>query len=73
MSVIRSTVNNFVDWLHSSTVMHYSGFLEPQDGVVSVLLSSQQEAVVFILCIQKESHVLKGSCLRAAEIENVAV
>jgi hypothetical protein len=70
---VRSTVNNFVDWPHIGAVMHYSGYVEPRDGAVSVLLSSQQEAVACVRCIQKESHVLKGSCLRAAEIENVAV
>jgi hypothetical protein len=60
MSVIRNTVNNFVDWLHNGTVMHYSGYVEPQDGVTSVLLSSQQEAVPCNLCIQKENHCYEG-------------
>jgi hypothetical protein len=45
MQDIRSTVNNYVDWSHSGAVMHYSEYMEPRDGAVSVLLSSQQEAV----------------------------
>jgi hypothetical protein len=58
--VIRSTFNNFVDWPHIGAVMHYSGYLEPRDGAVSVLLSSQQEAVACVRCIQKESHSCEG-------------
>jgi hypothetical protein len=38
---LRSTVNNFVGWPHSGAVMHYSGYVEPQDGAVPVLLSFQ--------------------------------
>jgi hypothetical protein len=57
---IRSTVNNFVDWPHIGAVMHYRGYVEPRDGAVSVLLSSQQEAVACVRCIQKESHCSEG-------------
>jgi hypothetical protein len=57
---ICSTVNNFVDWPHSGAVMHYSRCVEPHVGAMSVLLSSQQEAVVCVLCIQKESHCFEG-------------
>jgi hypothetical protein len=53
---IRRTVNNFMDWPYSGAVMHYSGYVEPRDGAVSILLLSQQEAVVCIWCIQKEHH-----------------
>jgi hypothetical protein len=31
---IYSTVNNFMDWPHSGAVMHYSGYVEPQDGAI---------------------------------------
>jgi hypothetical protein len=31
------TVNNFVDWPRSGSVMHNSRYVEPQDGAVSVL------------------------------------
>jgi hypothetical protein len=54
--LIRNTVNNFMDWPHSGTVMHYSGYVEPRDGAVSILLSCQQEAVACMRCIQKVSH-----------------
>jgi hypothetical protein len=59
-SILRSTVNNFVDWPHIGAVMHYSGYVEPRDGAVSFLLSSQQEAVTCVLCIQKENHCCEG-------------
>jgi hypothetical protein len=42
-TVIHSTLNNFMDWPHSGAVMNYSRYVEPQDGTVSVLFSSQQE------------------------------
>jgi hypothetical protein len=42
---IRGTVNNFVEWPFSGAVMHCSEYMEPQDGAVSILLSSQLEAV----------------------------
>jgi hypothetical protein len=58
--IIRTTVNNFVDWSHIGAVMHYSGYVEPRDGAVSVLLSSQQEAVACVRCILKESHCCEG-------------
>jgi hypothetical protein len=38
---IRDTVNNFVELPHSGSVMHCSEYMEPPDGAVSVLLSSQ--------------------------------
>jgi hypothetical protein len=57
---ICSRANNFLDWLYNSVVMHYSGNMEPQDGAMSVLLSSQQEAVACRPCIQKESHYCEG-------------
>jgi hypothetical protein len=34
--------------------------VEPRDGAVSILLSSQQEAVACVWCIQKESHCYEG-------------
>jgi hypothetical protein len=40
--------NNCVDWPHSGAVMHNSGYVEPRDGAVSMLLSSQQEAVASV-------------------------
>jgi hypothetical protein len=43
-----STVNNFVDWTHSGVVMHYSGYMEPRDGALSVVLLSLQEAVACV-------------------------
>jgi hypothetical protein len=55
--ILCSTVNNFVD---SGAVMHYRGYVEPQVDAVSVLLSSQQEAVVCVRCIQKDSHCCEG-------------
>jgi hypothetical protein len=58
--VLRSTVNNFVDWPQSGAVMHYSGHVEPRGGAMSVLLLSQQEAVACVWCIQKESHCCEG-------------
>jgi hypothetical protein len=57
---IRSTVNNFMDCPHSGAVMHYSGYVEPRDGALSFLPSSQQEAVVCMWGIQKESHCCDG-------------
>jgi hypothetical protein len=62
--LIRGTVNNFVEWPHSVAVMHCSEYMEPRDSAVSVLLSSQEEAVVCVLCIHKECHC---SFLRAAK------
>jgi hypothetical protein len=58
-----------MDWLHSGAVMHYSRYMEPQDGAMCVLLLSQRMCSVF----RKKVTVLKDSCLRAVEIENVAV
>jgi hypothetical protein len=60
MIQLRSTVNNFMVWPHFGAVMHYSGYVEPRDGAVSFLLSSQQEAVACVQCIQKESHCSEG-------------
>jgi hypothetical protein len=57
---IRSAVINFADWPHSSAAMHYSGHVEPRDGAVSVLLSSQQEAIVCVTVVKEN--------LRLAEI-----
>jgi hypothetical protein len=54
--IIRSTVNNFVDWPHSGAVMCYSGYMEPRDGAVPVLLYSLQETVACVRCIPKEIH-----------------
>ena len=51
-----SAVNNFVDWQQSGAVMRYSGYVEPQDGALSVLVLSQPELVARVRCIQKESH-----------------
>jgi hypothetical protein len=59
VEIIRSTVD-FMDWPHSGAVMHYSGYMEPRDGAVSILLSSQQEAVACMQCIQKESRCCQG-------------
>jgi hypothetical protein len=77
---VRSTGNNFVDWPHSGAVMHYREYVEPRDGAVSVLLSSQQEAVACVrACVRacgvfrKKVTVVKASCLRVAKIENVAL
>jgi hypothetical protein len=53
--VTRGTVNNLVEWPHSGAVMHCGEYMEPRDGALSVLLSSQKEAVACVLCIQKES------------------
>jgi hypothetical protein len=39
--VKRNTANNYVDYPHSGAVTHYSGYLEPRVGAVSVHLSSQ--------------------------------
>jgi hypothetical protein len=57
---VRSTMKNSVDWLHSGAVMHFSGYVKQQDGARSVLLSSQQEVVACVRCIQKESHCCEG-------------
>jgi hypothetical protein len=52
--------------------MHYSGHLEPEDDAMSFLPSSQQEAVVRVSCIfRKKGTIVKGSYLRAAEIEKM--
>jgi hypothetical protein len=40
--------------------MHYSGYMEPRDGAMSVLFSSQQETVECMRCAQKESHCCEG-------------
>jgi hypothetical protein len=40
--------------------MHYKGYVEPQDGSMSVHLSSQQEAVARIWCIHKGIHCFEG-------------
>jgi hypothetical protein len=55
-NIIHSTVNHFVEGPHSGAVIHYNGYVEPRDGAMSVLLSSQQEAVACVWCIQEESH-----------------
>jgi hypothetical protein len=72
---IHSTVNNFMDWPHSGAAIRYSGYVEPRDGAMSILLSSQQEAVACVQCIvfRKKANVVKGSCLRVVEIENATV
>jgi hypothetical protein len=57
---IRGIVNNFVEWPHSGAVMHFNQYMEPRDGAMSVLLSSQKEAVACVLYIQKECHYCKG-------------
>jgi hypothetical protein len=44
--------------------MRCSGYVEPQDGAVSIRLLSRQEAVVCMWCIQKESR----RCMRVVEI-----
>jgi hypothetical protein len=49
-----------MDWPHIGAVMHYNGYEEPRDGAVSFLLSSQQEAVACVRCVQKESHCSEG-------------
>jgi hypothetical protein len=52
--------------------MFYKGCVGPRGGAISVLLSSQQEAVVCGV-FRKEVVVMKDIRLRVAEIENVAV
>jgi hypothetical protein len=47
--------------------------MELQDGAVSVLLLSQQEAVACVQVFRKKVTVVKGSCLRVTEIENITV
>jgi hypothetical protein len=42
-----------VDWPHIGAVM-YSGYVEPLDGAVSFLLSSQQEAVACMCVVYSE-------------------
>jgi hypothetical protein len=49
-----------MDWSHNGTVMHYSQYVEPQDGAVSIVLLPQQETTACVQCIQKESHCCKG-------------
>jgi hypothetical protein len=49
-----------MDWLHSGAVMHYRKYVEPRDVAMSVLLSSQQEAVAYLWCMKKESHCCDG-------------
>jgi hypothetical protein len=56
-----------VDLPHSGAVMHYSGYTEPWDGALSILLLLHACGV-----FRKKVTVVKGS-LWAAEIENVAV
>jgi hypothetical protein len=63
-----------VDLLHSGDVMYYNGYIEPQDGAMSVLFSSQQEAVVCVCVVfRKKVTVVKGSCLGMVVIENITV
>jgi hypothetical protein len=40
--------------------MHYSGYVGPRDGAMSVLISSQQEAVMCMQHTQKEGHCFEG-------------
>jgi hypothetical protein len=70
--IIRSTVNNFVDWPHSGAVMHYSGYVESRDGAVSFSCPRKKQSRACNV-FRKKFTVVKGSCLQAAEIENVAV
>jgi hypothetical protein len=52
-----------MEWLNSDAVMHYSRYVKPQDGAVSFLLSSQQEAVgVQCTIFRKKIPVAKGRC-----------
>jgi hypothetical protein len=43
---IFSAVNNLMDWPRRGTVMNYSGYMEPQDGAMSILLLFKQEAIL---------------------------
>jgi hypothetical protein len=45
-----------MEWPYSGAAMHYSEYVEPQDGATSILLLSQQEAVLCMPYIQKKSH-----------------
>lgn len=56
MEDVCITVNNFVDWLCSGAVMHYTRHVKLWDGTMSILLSSPQEAVACVWCIKKECH-----------------
>jgi hypothetical protein len=38
---IHSTVNNFMDRQHSGAAIHYSVYVEPREGAMPILLSSQ--------------------------------
>jgi hypothetical protein len=49
-----------VDGLHSGVVMRCGKYVDPQDGAMSILLSSQEEAFACMLCIQKENHCYEG-------------
>jgi hypothetical protein len=60
-----------MDWVLSGTVIHYNRYVEPQEGIMSVLLSSRQEAVACVQCMQKVI-VEKGKCLPAAQIKNAS-
>jgi hypothetical protein len=51
---IRNTVNNFENWPLSGAVMNYSGYVGSRDGAVSVILSSQQEAVACMRAVYSE-------------------
>jgi hypothetical protein len=50
-------------WPHRGTVMHYSGYMGPQDGAVSILLLSQQEVVLCVHAVYSErnSHLGRQS------------
>jgi hypothetical protein len=52
---VSSTVNNLVDWPHSGTVLHYSGYMEPRDG------AKKQLCVCSVF--RKKDTVVKGSYL----------
>jgi hypothetical protein len=67
LSSIRGTVNNFVEWPHSGAVMHCSEYIEPRDGAVSVLLSSQKKQLRVCGVFRKNTIAMKGSFLRAAK------
>jgi hypothetical protein len=55
---ICSTVSNFVAWSHSGAVMHCTGYVEPWDAAMSILLSFQKKQ--FCACVYSESHCCKG-------------
>jgi hypothetical protein len=69
---IHSTVNNFVEWPHSGAVIHYSGRVGHK--IVPCPLSCPSIKQLHMCSVfQMKVTVVKGSCLRAAEIENVEV